>query len=291
MKPLDIVLATIVAMLWGVGFVLTRVAVEEMSSTLLTLLRFAIAAIPCLILARPKLPLRILGGISLLILCQFLAQTYGMAHGVPAGLTAVIVQSQALFTIAFAAVLLGEKPTPAQIAGIAVAACGLLLICFTVGYDFSAFAFALTMTAPVSFALGNLLLRSARDVPMLDLSAWVGLLTLPPLLVMVFAVDGPTDTWHSLTHMSLKTFACLLMLSLGSTTIGYWIWGRLLRTYTAAQVVPFALLIPFIGAGASSLVFGETFGPLRLAGAAIVIAGLAIMLFVGRPQALPKVFD
>ena len=34
----------------------------------------------------------------------------GRAHDVPVGLTSVIVQSQALFTIAFAAVLLGERP-------------------------------------------------------------------------------------------------------------------------------------------------------------------------------------
>ena len=289
MKPRDIALATVVTILWGFGFVLTRMAVEDLSSTLLTFLRFALVALPCVVLARPKIPARILVGISFMILCQFLAQTYGMAHGVPAGLTAVIVQSQALFTIAFAALLLGERPTPAQIAGIAVAACGLLLICFTVGYDFSVFAFALTMTAPISFALGNLLLRSARDAPMLDLSAWVGRLTLPPLLVMVLTVDGPAQAWQSVTHMSPKTGACLLMLSFGSTTLGYWIWGRLLRTYTAAQVVPFALLIPFIGAGASSLVYGETFGPLRLAGAAIVIAGLAIMLFAGRTRVIPEI--
>lgn len=291
MKPLDIALATLVSFLWGIGFVLTRIALDEMSSTLLTLLRFAIAALPCFFLARPRLPLRVLAGLSFLILCQFLTQTYGMAHGVPAGLTAVIVQSQALFTIAFAALLLGEIPTRAQIAGIAVAGCGLLLICFTVGYDFSAFAFALTMTAPISFALGNLLLRSARDVPMLDLSAWASLFTLPPLLAILVAVDGPAATWHSLSQMSVKGVACVLMLAVGSTMLGYWIWGRLLQTYSAAQVVPFALLIPFIGAGASSLVFGETFGPLRLTGAAIVIAGLAIMLFVGRPQNIPKVFD
>ena len=289
MKPRDIALATLVSFLWGIGFVLTRMAVEEISSTLLTFLRFAIVALPCAVLARPNIPMRILFGISFMILCQFLAQTYGMAHGVPAGLTAVIVQSQALFTIAFAAVLLGENPTRAQIAGIAIAGCGLLLICLTVGYDFSAFAFALTMTAPISFALGNLLLRSARDAPMLDLSAWVALLTLPPLLVMVFSVDGAAQTWHSLTHMSPRAIGCLLMLSVGSTMIGYWIWGRLLRTYTAAQVVPFALLIPFIGAGASSLVYGETFGPLRLAGAAIVIAGLAVMLFAGRTRIVPEI--
>eukprot|EP01035_Chromulina_nebulosa_P045049 gene45049-61028_t len=36
MKPLDIALAVSVAVIWGVGFVLSRFALTEMSSTLLT---------------------------------------------------------------------------------------------------------------------------------------------------------------------------------------------------------------------------------------------------------------
>ena len=73
-----------------------------------------------------------------------------------------------------------------------------------------------------------------------------------------------------------------------TTSIAYWLWGRLLRDYPAAQVVPFALLVPFVGSAASSIVFGETFGPLRLAGMVTVIGGIAVMLLAKRPQALPK---
>ena len=50
--------------------------------------------------------------------------------------------------------------------------------------------------------------------------------------------------------MALVTGLVLLlviaMLALGglSTSIAYWLWGRLLRDYPPAQVVPFALLVP-----------------------------------------------
>jgi O-acetylserine/cysteine efflux transporter len=290
MKPLDIALALAVAVIWGLGFVFTRYAVTEMSPTTLTLMRFVISALPCLLLPRPKLAWPVWVGISLLLVWQYLTQTWGMAQGVPAGLTAVIVQSQALFTIAFAAIFLREQPTRAQLAGIAVAGCGLLMICFTVGYDFSVVAFAVTMTAPISFAVTNLLLRKARAVPMLDLFAWISLASLPPLAAAAWISDGGPAIWQSLTHLSAGVIAALLSLSFLSTTVGYWIWGRLLHAYSAAQVTPFALLVPFIGAGASSLVFGETFGPVRLAGMLIVVAGLAIMLLFGRTRGgLPEV--
>jgi O-acetylserine/cysteine efflux transporter len=179
-------------------------------------------------------------------------------------------------------------PTRAQIIGIGVAACGLVMICFTVGYDFSVGAFAVLMISPVSFAIGNLLLRRARDVPMFDLFAWLCLVPPLPLLALALALDGPDATWHSLIHMSLTGFACMLALGAISTSVAYWLWGRLLRDYTAAQVVPFALLVPFVGAGASSIVFGERFGPLRLFGMIIVICGIAVMLLSPRPLAVAE---
>jgi O-acetylserine/cysteine efflux transporter len=73
-----------------------------------------------------------------------------------------------------------------------------------------------------------------------------------------------------------------------STCVAYWLWGRLLRDYTAAQVVPFALLVPFVGSAASSVVFGERFGPLRLSGMLTVVCGIAIMLLSKRPQAVTE---
>ena len=289
MKPLDIALAVGIAVVWGLGFVITRVAVEEMSSSLLTALRFAVMALPCLFLPRPKLAWPVLVGISLLLVCQFLSQTYGIAHGVPAGLTAVIVQSQALFTVAFAALLLSEMPTRAQIIGIGISTCGLLMICGTVGYDFSVGPFVVVMIAPIAFAFSNLLLRSARGVSMFDLGAWVGLVAMVPLLASVFLVDGTAATQQSLTHMSAFVFACVMFLGVVGTSLGYWVWGRLLHKYTAAQVVPFALLVPFVGAAGSSVAFGETFGPLRAAGMIVVVCGIAVMLLTGRAKTLPEV--
>ena len=289
MKPADVGLAILVAVIWGLAFAASRIALDELSPALMTALRFSIAAVPCLFVRRPNVTWGNMIAISFtLFLGQFLAQSYAIAQGVPVGLTSVIVQSQALFTIGLAAIVFGERPTRMQAIGIAVAACGLLMICGTVGYDFSLSAFAVLMISPVSFAIGNLLLRRAQGVPMFDLFAWLCLVAAVPLLLLAFAGDGVRPTWHALTHMSPAVMLCMLGLGGVSTCIAYWLWGRLLRDYTAAQVVPFALLVPFVGSAASSILFGETFGPLRLAGMLTAIGGIAVMLLSRRAQALPK---
>jgi O-acetylserine/cysteine efflux transporter len=290
MKPADIFLAVLVAVIWGLAFVASRLALDELPPTLMTTLRFAIAAVPCLFVRKPDVSWPLLIAISMtLFLGQFLAQAFGIAHGVPVGLASVIVQSQALFTIAFAVIAFGEVPTRMQTIGIGFAAVGLLMICGTVGYDFSVAAFAVLMISPVSFAIGNLLLRRARDVPMFDLFAWLCLASAVPLLALTLIADGPQTAWHSLRNMSLTGVVSILTIGAVSTSIAYWLWGRLLRDYTAAQVVPFALLVPFVGAAASSVVFGERFGPLRLAGMIIVVCGIAIMLLSKRSQAVVEV--
>ena len=288
MKPFDVSLAVMVAVIWGLAFVASRIALDEFSPALMTALRFAIAAVPCLFVRKPSVSWPLLIAISgTLFLGQFLAQAYGIALGVPVGLTSVVVQSQALFTIAFAAIAFREMPTPLQTLGIGIATTGLLLICGTVGFDFSTGAFAVLMISPISFAIGNLLLRQAREVPMFDLFAWLCLVPPLPLLALALLTDGPQATLNSLIHMSLNGLVCMLALGAISTSIAYWLWGRLLRDYPAAQVVPFALLVPFVGAAASSAVFGETFGPLRLTGMITVVGGIAIMLLSKRPPALP----
>jgi O-acetylserine/cysteine efflux transporter len=289
MKPADIAIAVLVAVIWGFAFIASRLALDEFSPELMTTLRFSIAAIPCVFVRKPDVSWPLLIAISsTLFLGQFLAQAFAIAHGVPVGLSSVIVQSQALFTIAFAAVIFREVPTPVQGIGIAVATSGLLMICGTVGYDFSIGAFAIIMICPISFAVGNLLLRQAKNAPMFDLFAWLCLSAAVPLAALTLLTNGPAPTWHALTHMSLTGLVCMLFLGGFATSIAYWLWGRLLRDHPAAQVVPFALLVPFVGSGASSIVFGETFGTLQLAGMLTVIAGIAVMLLSRRPQALPK---
>ena len=124
---------------------------------------------------------------------------------------------------------------------------------------------------------------------MFDLFAWLCLVPPLPLLALALVIDGPKSISQSLMQMTPTGIASMLFIGVITTCVAYWLWGRLLRDYTAAQVVPFALLVPFIGAAASSVIFGERFGPLRLAGMVTVVGGIAIMLLSKRPQTLPKI--
>src|SRR3954463_9449774 len=126
MKPVDVGLAIMGPDTWGLAFVASRIALYEFSPSLMIALRFAVAAVPCLFVRKPDVSWPLLIAISgTLFLGQFLAQAYAIAHGVPVGLTSVVVQSQALFTIGFAALAFREMPTPMQAIGSGIATVGL----------------------------------------------------------------------------------------------------------------------------------------------------------------------
>ena len=54
MKPADVCLAVMVAVIWGLAFVASRIALDEFSPPLMTTLRLPFAALPCLFVPRPK---------------------------------------------------------------------------------------------------------------------------------------------------------------------------------------------------------------------------------------------
>jgi O-acetylserine/cysteine efflux transporter len=279
MTPTDVCLALLVVVIWGVAFIATKIGLASFSPPELAALRFVIASLPALFLARPPVSWPLLGAIGLTLFAgQFLFQFFGIAYGMPPGLASIVVQTQALFTILFAALVLRERPTRRQLAGTATAFAGLALIAATVGGDLTALGLGLTAVSAISWAIGNVLVKRLPPVEMLNLMVWLSLVPPLPSLALSMALDGPTHLARALGSASWLGIAAVLYLGVVATVFAYALWGLLLRRYPAATVTPFALLAPFVASYSSSLVFGERFGPLRLAGMALVLLGIAVIV-------------
>ena len=274
----DLTLALLVTVIWGIAFVATRIGLDDFSPPQLTALRFVIAALPVAFLPRPPVSWAALVTIGLTLFTgQFLFQFFGIAGGLPPGLASVIVQTQALFTVLFAAAALGERPARRQVIGMAAALAGVLLIAVTVGQNLTAAGLVLGLLSAVSWGIGNVLLKRLGPVDMLGLMVWLSLIPPLPSLALSLALDGPAALPRALWRSSWTGLAAVLYLGLVATTFAYALWGGLLRRYPTATVAPFALLVPFVAALSTWLIFGERFGPVRLAGMAFVLLGLVLV--------------
>jgi len=286
MRPLHVLLAVLVAAIWGVAFVASKIGLESFTPAQLTVLRFVIAAIAAIWLPRPPISWTLLVCIGLSVFTgQFLLQFFGMAGGMPAGLTAVVVQAQALFTVLFAAIAIGDKPSAQQVVGMLTAFAGLAMIGLGLGGGVTAAGFMLTLASAVSWALGNVLVKRLPKVNMLHLMVWASLVPPLPALALSIILDGPASLLSALAGASWLGIGAAVYLGLLATVVAYALWGSLLHRYSAAAVTPFALLAPCVGAAASALVLGERFGAFRVAGMGAILIGVAIVAlprFAGR---------
>jgi len=286
MTPRDTALAALVSIVWGLAFVATRFGLESFTALQLTALRFLIAAAPVFFIARPKVSWRLVVLIGLTLFAgQFLLLFLGFRYGMPAGLASVTQQSHVFLTVLLAALLLNERPTMRQGAGMVLAASGLALIGLTVGSDLPPFALGLSLAGALSWAVGNLLMKRVRGVPMLRLVVWCSLV--PPLpMLLLSALSGEASLPAAIRGASWVSLGGALYLGAVATPI-YAIWGRLLGRYPAAAVAPLVLLSPVTGVAASAWVFGERFTPLRALGMVLILAGLAVIVFSSSRRTAP----
>jgi O-acetylserine/cysteine efflux transporter len=286
MTARHLLLAALVPVLWGSAFIAIKIGLGSFSPAQLVALRFLIAAVPILILPRPRISWLAIFSVGLFLFAgQFLMQFFCIAWGMPVGLASVVAQTQSFFTVVLAAIVLGERPTVAQSAGMFVGLAGLALMACTVGGDFTAIGFAFTLAAAMSWAVGNVLVKRLGPVNLPALMAWASLVPVALSLPLSLAVDGPAAFPAHLAAASWPAIAAVFYLGVVATSLAYGIWAMLLRRYSAATVAPFTLLIPFVGATLAWLVFGKRFGPLRRAGAALVIAGVATAVLPRRRPA------
>jgi O-acetylserine/cysteine efflux transporter len=267
-----VIAAVIVAVVWGVNFVVIHVGLQHFPPLLFAALRFACVAVALPFVPRPGVPVRSVIAVGTFLSAgQFGLLFLGMAHGMPAGLASLVLQLQAAFTVALAVALLGERPGRGQLAGGALALAGIGVIAAGRAQAVPLGALALTVGAAASWGVGNIFTRQARSPQPLGLLVWSSLVPPLPLLGLSLLTED-----YSGLSISAGGVAALLYVVILSTFGGFGVWTALMARYPASQVAPFTLLVPVAGIGAAWLWLGEAPSAPELLGAVLVLGGLAL---------------
>jgi O-acetylserine/cysteine efflux transporter len=272
--------AIAVAAIWGVNFSMTHLALEHFPPLFMVAVRFALLAIPTMLLVRrPDVQLRwLLGyGIGFGIL-QFAFLNLGMKDGMPAGLASLVLQSSAPFTVLLGAALLRERLSRWQIVGLLVAVCGLVGIAAHRSAHASVMPLLLTLLGGLGWALGNLASRQARPSKPLHLTLWMSVVPPIPMLALSLLTEGSHRDWHAIqtigTGFGPTAVFALLYVVLIATIVGSGIWNTLLSRHPAGTVAPFSMLVPVFGFASSWLILGETTDWIELILSAVIVAGV-----------------
>ena len=278
MRPRHVAVAVMIAAIWGVNFVAIDIGLGSLPPLFFAALRFVAAAFPAILFVRrPAIPWRwfALVGVPLGV-GQFGLLFTGMHIGMPAGLSSLVLQSQALFTPIFAAFMLRERPRRAQLAGIVVAFAGIAVIGLSLGQGSPLFAFTLCIVAAGMWGLANIGMRKAQPPDAFAFMVWLSLVPPLPLLALSMIIEGPRADLHAITHISAGGLGALAYVAYLSTLVGFGAWGWLLRRYDAGQVAMYSLLVPPFGMSSAALFLGERITLADVLAALLIVGGVAL---------------
>jgi O-acetylserine/cysteine efflux transporter len=287
MSPRHLLLALGLTVVWGVNFVVIDVGLAHFPPLLFSALRFLVAAVPAVFFLRsPGVPWRWVALVALMLgVIKFGLLFTGMAAGMPPGLSSLVLQAQAPFTLVFAVLLLKEHLTRQQVLGMVIALGGIALIALDLGATSPLGAFLLLLGAAAAWGVSNVVMRHAAPPDTLRFMVWVSALAVLPLLVLSALVEGPQRGWDALRTVTWPAAGAVVYIGLLATVAGFGVWGYLIRTYSASTIAPFSLLVPVFGMAAAALFTGERLTPLRVLAAVLIIIGVLSGLVRGRTPA------
>ena len=283
----DVGLAFLVVAVWGTNFVVIKWGLRAIPPFLFAFVRFLFSAFPFVFfLARPRTPWRwlVLYGVFLGA-GQFGLLYFALRADISPGLASLVIQAQVFFTIGLSAWIFGERVTAVTLAGSALAVAGLALIASHVDGSSTPLGIAIVLCAALAWGCANIVAKKAAaqsrgSFSMLSFVAWASIFAVPPLLALTLTIEGGA-AWRSLGEAGAAAWAAAAWQVIGNTLFGFAAWSFLLSRYDAAVVSPWALLIPVFGMGASAFFLGEALPAWKLGGGALVLAGIATIVFFG----------
>jgi O-acetylserine/cysteine efflux transporter len=278
MRPAHISLAVLVAAVWGVNFTVIEVGLDHFPPLLFSALRFLVAAVPAVFfVGRPKVAWKWIVAVGLALgVAKFGLLFIGMDAGMPAGLSSLVLQIQAVFTAIVAFAFLGERPTRVRLYGMAVALAGVGLAAVDEGTTGPLGAFALVIAAAACWGVSNVLTRKASPPDALNFMVWVSTVPVLPLLGLSLLTEGPSRDLDALRALDWQGAGVVVYVAWITTVFGFGAWGWLLHRHPASTVAPFSLLVPVFGMSSAALFLHESISPLRWAAAALLVGGVAL---------------
>lgn len=199
----------------------------------------------------------------------------------PAGYGAILNASTPFFGALFAALMLKERLTPLQLLGMVLGLIGVGLIMNLGPIALDApmlWAATASISAACLYGFVSVYTKKfAQGAP--GLGTAVGSLLLPALAA---APLGLVSLPSSLP--SAGVLMALVVLALVCSAIAYLLYFRLIRDVGPTKAVSVTFLIPIFGVSWGALFFGETLNAGALAGGAVVLLGVALVLGILRPH-------
>jgi drug/metabolite transporter (DMT)-like permease len=261
--------------IWGGTFAVVKLGMEDVSPILLIAVRFLVASLVLLLIARRKIfpipgPAVQKGTLlGLFLFLGFVTQNIGLTI-TTASKSAFITGMMVLFVPMLQYVIERKAPKLGNVIGVVIVAAGLWLLTAPEGSAFNS-GDALTLVCSILFAIYIVYLdvvskeMTTEHLLFLQLSS---IAIFSSVTVLIFETPRFVVTTQSLLTMGYLTFLATLL-----TT---WVQTRYQKETTPTRAVVIFSVEPVIASGVAYLLLGETLGVLGLFGGMLILAGVLL---------------
>jgi len=284
----------LVVAVWGSTWLVIKLHLGVVNPSWSVAYRFAIGAAGLFAWCRwQRLPVRIppagYGFVAVLALAQFVLNfnfVYRAEIYITSGLVAVAYSLLVAMNALLARLFLQRPLNPRLLAGSALGVCGTALMFgheATAGLGTSALiGVGLSVAAVCSASVANVMQITplGRNLPPLGMLAWSMLVGALMNMVLAFIVAGPPQ-WDG----RMQYLPALLWLGLIASSLVFAIYYNLIRRIGPAEAAWTSVVIPMVAMGLSTLFEGYRWTWQTVAGAMLVLGGMATALWSARrPQ-------
>jgi len=263
---------------WGLGFTIAKAGLSEFPPIFLMGMRFCLTALTLVwFVSLPRGYLRQIFWIALIGATLQYGLTFTGLSMIDASLAVIIIQLEVPFGVLLAAIIFKEKPGLQRIFGILVSFAGIILLVGQPSLEGQLLAIVLTGSGALVWATGQIMVkRLGNMVNSFSLIAWVGVFSGPQMIIASLLIED--GQWTAVKNASWVGWGTVVYLGLIMTALGYGVWYRVLSRNPVSQVMPVLLALPVITMLSSMVLLGEQPTQAILAGGAVVLAGIGIIV-------------
>jgi drug/metabolite transporter (DMT)-like permease len=202
---------------------------------------------------------------------------------VPAGTASLLIATAPVYAVLLAWLMLGERTTRRQWAGILVAFAGAAVLGLARGGGGAPLAAVLAVLAAAAcqaafFVLQKPLLARYSALEVTCYAMWAG-----ALLLLPFGWGTPT----AIASATPAGIMALLWLALGASAVAFVTWALALARLPVAGAVASLNLVPVVAVLFGWLLLGEQPGWPTFVGGALAVGGVVLVRAAGRPRPTP----
>ena len=276
----DTIIASLVPIFLGFGFVIAKPAFESFPPILLMGIRFIFAAsILIWWFPIPK------GFLKRIFIASFIANTlqysitYTGLNLIDASAAVLLVQTEVPFGVIFAYFMLKEIPTIRALMGISVAFVGVYILTGSPNLDGKFIGIALTILGSAIWALGQVIVKPlSKEINPLALVAWLAFFSGPILIGISNMLEG--NSLNYLSNASINHWMIAIYIGFIMQPITYGCFYYVLKNNPLYKVLPIVTMgIPPTGLLAAIFILGEKPTVELFIGGFVIIIGVIMILY------------